>query len=60
MAAGAIPPPQFFERAIVRAKPSEQIARAGLFPENGIVRNTLKHNFVDPAFGRPARPGPNT
>src|SRR5665647_291134 len=24
MAAGAIPPPQFFERAIVRARPSEQ------------------------------------
>ncbi|SHG31540.1 ribosomal protein S20 [Bradyrhizobium erythrophlei] len=45
MAAGAILPPQFFER---------RRHASVLFAENGTVRDTRKHEIVDHAFGRPA------
>ena len=50
MEAGAILPPQFFER---------RRHASALFAENGIVRDTRKHEIVDHAFERPARLKPD-
>jgi hypothetical protein len=61
MAAGAIPPPLFFERRReLGIFASWHICFwAYLFPRNGILRDTRKHH-VDLAFERPARPSPTT